>query len=95
MAIARALVTQPAIVLADEPTGNLDTHTSVEVLAVFQELNAQGITIILVTHEHDIAQYCRRVVELRDGLVVRDSGIVDRHVAQADLALLQPLEAAD
>jgi putative ABC transport system ATP-binding protein len=95
VAIARALVTQPAIVLADEPTGNLDTHTSVEVLAVFQELNAQGITIILVTHEHDIAQYCRRVVELRDGLVVRDSGIADRHVARADLALLQPLEAAD
>jgi putative ABC transport system ATP-binding protein len=95
VAIARALVTNPAIVLADEPTGNLDTHTSVEVLAVFQELNAQGITIILVTHEHDIAQYCRRVVELRDGLVVRDVTIADRHVAQADLALLQPLEAAD
>ncbi len=95
VAIARALVTRPAIVLADEPTGNLDTHTSVEVLAVFQELNAQGITIVLVTHEHDIAQYCRRVVELRDGLVVRDSTIADRHEAQADLALLQPLEAAD
>jgi putative ABC transport system ATP-binding protein len=95
VAIARALVTQPAIVLADEPTGNLDTHTSVEVLAVFQELNAQGITIILVTHEHDIAQYCKRVVELRDGLVVRDSSIADRRVAEADLALLQPLEAAD
>ena len=95
VAIARALVTRPAILLADEPTGNLDTHTSVEVLSVFQGLNEQGITIILVTHEHDIAQYCRRVVELRDGLVVRDSSIADRHVAQADLALLQPLEAAD
>jgi putative ABC transport system ATP-binding protein len=95
VAIARALVTQPAILLADEPTGNLDTHTSVEVLAVFQALNAQGITIILVTHEHDIAQYCRRVVELRDGLVVRDHSFDDRHVAQADLAQLQPLEAAD
>jgi putative ABC transport system ATP-binding protein len=93
VAIARALVTQPALVLADEPTGNLDSHTSVEVLAVFQELNAQGITIILVTHEHDIAQYCKRVVELRDGLVVRDSAITDRHVAQADLAQLQPVEA--
>jgi putative ABC transport system ATP-binding protein len=93
VAIARALVTQPAIVLADEPTGNLDTHTSVEVLAVFQALNEQGITILLVTHEHDIAQYCRRVVELRDGLVIRDEPIVDRHVAEADLAQLQPLAA--
>ena len=94
VAIARARVTQPAIVLADEPTGNLDTHTSVEVLAVFQALNEQGITIILVTHEHDIAQYCKRVVELRDGLVIRDEPMADRHVAAADLEKLQPLEAA-
>ena len=93
MAIARALVTQPALVLADEPTGNLDSHTSVEVLAVFQALNEQGITIVLVTHEHDIAQYCKRVVELRDGLVIRDEPIADRHVAEADLARLQPLAA--
>jgi len=90
VAIARALVTSPALVLADEPTGNLDTHTSVEVLSVFQELNAQGITIVLVTHEHDIAQYCKRVVELRDGHVVRDSAIADRHVAGDDLARLAP-----
>jgi putative ABC transport system ATP-binding protein len=95
VAIARALVTSPALVLADEPTGNLDTHTSVEVLSVFQELNEQGITIVLVTHEHDIALYCRRVVELRDGLVIRDEPIADRRLASADLALLQPLEAAD
>ena len=94
VAIARALVTQPALVLADEPTGNLDTHTSVEVLAVFQALNEQGITIVLVTHEHDIAQYCKRVVELRDGLVIRDEPITDRHVAEADLARLQPLDLA-
>ena len=94
VAIARALVTQPALVLADEPTGNLDTHTSVEVLAVFQALNEQGITIVVVTHEHDIAQYCKRVVELRDGLVIRDEPIADRHVAEADLARLQPLDLA-
>jgi len=93
VAIARALVTQPALILADEPTGNLDTHTSVEVLAVFQALNEQGITIILVTHEHDIARYCKRVVELRDGLVIRDEAIVDRHEAEADLAQLEPLAA--
>jgi len=92
VAIARALVTQPALVLADEPTGNLDSHTSIEVLAVFQALNEQGITIVLVTHEHDIAQYCKRVVELRDGLVVRDEAIMDRHVAEADLARLAPVE---
>ncbi len=92
VAIARALVTQPALVLADEPTGNLDTHTSVEVLAVFQALNAQGITIVLVTHEHDIAQYCKRVVELRDGLVIRDEPIAERHEAEADLARLAPVE---
>ena len=95
VAIARALVTGPALVLADEPTGNLDTHTSVEVLSVFQELNEQGITIILVTHEHDIARYCRRVVELRDGYVIRDSAIADRHVARRDLAALQPLDLVE
>ena len=92
VAIARALVTRPALVLADEPTGNLDSHTSIEVLAVFQALNEQGITIVLVTHEHDIAQYCKRVVELRDGLVVRDQAIEDRHVAEVDLARLAPAE---
>jgi len=92
VAIARALVTQPALVLADEPTGNLDTHTSVEVLSVFQELNAQGITIVLVTHEHDIAMYCKRVVELRDGHVVRDQSLENRHVAAADLARMAPAD---
>jgi putative ABC transport system ATP-binding protein len=94
VAIARALVTRPAIVLADEPTGNLDTVTSVEVLSVFQALNEEGITIVLVTHEHDIARYCRRVVELRDGHVVRDASIAHRHVASADLERLQPLALA-
>jgi len=69
VAIARALVNEPAIILADEPTGNLDSRTSLDVLSVFQELNAQGITVIIITHEHEIAQHARRIVEMRDGLI--------------------------
>jgi putative ABC transport system ATP-binding protein len=85
VAIARALVNQPAIVLADEPTGNLDTRTSLEIMAIFQELNRQGITIILVTHEHDIAAYCRRIIEFRDGLIIRDLAVPHPHNAGQDL----------
>jgi len=85
VAIARSLVTEPAILMADEPTGNLDTRTSIGVMSLFQELNDQGITIVLVTHEHDISQYARRIVELRDGLVVRDEQVSDRRRASADL----------
>ncbi len=72
VAIARSLVNDPAIILADEPTGNLDSRTSVEVMAILQELNLSGITILLVTHEPDIASYCSRNVTFRDGKVVRD-----------------------
>jgi len=90
VAIARALVTRPAILLADEPTGNLDSRTSVDVMSLFQELNAQGITVIMVTHEPDIARYCRRTVELRDGHIVRDEPVRDRHDALSDLARLEP-----
>jgi putative ABC transport system ATP-binding protein len=72
VAIARALVNDPAILMADEPTGNLDTKTSMEIIAIFQELNRQGMTVVLVTHEPDIAQRTKRVVELRDGSIVRD-----------------------
>jgi putative ABC transport system ATP-binding protein len=86
VAIARALVTQPTLLLADEPTGNLDTRTSVEVMALFQELNEAGITILLVTHEHDIAEYHRRVVEVRDGRIVRDHPVERRRIAADDLA---------
>lgn len=72
VAIARALVTEPKIILADEPTGNLDSKTSIEVMALFQELGAQGITVALVTHEPDIAEYASRVVVVRDGHIVTD-----------------------
>ncbi len=72
VAIARALVNDPAIILADEPTGNLDSKTSVEIMAVFQELNRQGITVIMVTHEQDVAAYAGRHLVFRDGLIVAD-----------------------
>jgi len=85
VAIARALVNQPAMVLADEPTGNLDTRTSIEILATFQELNRQGITIILVTHEHDIADYSRRIIEFRDGRIIRDQQVTQPRNAARDL----------
>jgi putative ABC transport system ATP-binding protein len=85
VAIARALVNQPAMVLADEPTGNLDTKTSIEIMATFQELNRQGITIILVTHEHDIAAYCQRIIEFRDGWIIRDLAVAHPHDAAKDL----------
>ena len=73
VAIARSLVNDPALILADEPTGNLDSRTSVEVMAILQGLNAAGITIVLVTHEPDIAAYCARNVAFKDGRVVRDA----------------------
>ncbi len=85
VAIARALVTRPALLLADEPTGNLDSRTSMEVMALFQELNEEGVTILLVTHEPDIARYTKRIVEVRDGRVVRDEPIRNRRSAAVDL----------
>lgn len=72
VAIARALVTQPAIILGDEPTGNLDSKTTLEIMALFDELHAQGHTIILVTHEQDIANHCRRIIRLVDGQIESD-----------------------
>jgi putative ABC transport system ATP-binding protein len=81
VAIARALVNNPALILADEPTGNLDTHTSVEVMQVFQELNDQGITVILVTHEPDIAHYAKRNVVMRDGCIISDIQVQNRLLA--------------
>ena len=85
VAIARALVNDPAILLADEPTGNLDTRTSVEIMAVFQGLNARGMTVLLVTHEPDIACYAKRIIELRDGRIVRDEPVAAPRHAASDL----------
>jgi putative ABC transport system ATP-binding protein len=94
VAIARALVTEPALILADEPTGNLDTRTSIEVMALFQELNTQGITIILVTHEPDIAVYAKRVVEVRDGRIRRDEPVKNRRSAAFDAEHFEEKEVA-
>jgi len=85
VAIARALVNEPAVLLADEPTGNLDTRTTLEVMALFQDLNDAGITILIVTHEPEVAEYCRRVIELRDGRLLRDEPIEHRRDARRDL----------
>jgi len=89
VAIARALVNQPALLLADEPTGNLDSKTSIEIMEVFQTLNEQGITIVMVTHEHDIAQYNKRCIVMRDGVVRSDSLVVDRLDAKNQNAALE------
>jgi putative ABC transport system ATP-binding protein len=85
VAIARALVNEPSILLADEPTGNLDSKTSIDVMSLFQELNNEGITILLVTHEPDLAQYSKRIVVLRDGFKVKDEVIKNRRIAVNDL----------
>jgi putative ABC transport system ATP-binding protein len=81
VAIARALVNRPTLLLADEPTGNLDSKTSVEVMSIFQDLNQQGLTIVLVTHEPDIAEHAKRVVTFRDGAVVSDEPVNQRKAA--------------
>ena len=92
VAIARALVNRPSILLADEPTGNLDSHTSVEIMEIFQGLNEAGLTIVLVTHEHDIAQYAKRVLVFRDGKVRKDDFVANRPRAHEVLKTLPTLE---
>ena len=85
VAIARALVTQPAILLADEPTGNLDTRTSLEVMRILQGLNDNGLTVLLVTHEPDIALYTKRLITFRDGCILRDEAVREGRRAGQDL----------
>jgi putative ABC transport system ATP-binding protein len=94
VAIARALVTQPKLLLADEPTGNLDSHMTVEIMALFQELNEQGITIVLVTHEPEVAAYAKRVVLMKDGKIIRDEPVKNRRRAAEDLKNIPELEEA-
>ena len=89
VAIARALVTEPSIVLADEPTGNLDSKSGVEVMALLQELNSQGITVVLVTHDEESAKHAQRIVHLKDGSVVKDEDVKDRSIAKDRLAEMQ------
>jgi putative ABC transport system ATP-binding protein len=94
VAIARALVNEPAVLLADEPTGNLDTQTSIEIMGVFQKLNDAGITIVMVTHELDIASYTRRNIIMRDGRVVSDSPVAERLFATKELNKLHAAQEA-
>jgi putative ABC transport system ATP-binding protein len=91
VAIARALINEPEVVLADEPTGNLDSRTSVEIMGIFQQLNSQGITIIMVTHESDIASYARRNVMMRDGIVRSDFAVTQRFDAAQELEKLKSI----
>ncbi|MDP4089186.1 MAG: ABC transporter ATP-binding protein [Bacillota bacterium] len=79
-AIARAIVNSPAVIMADEPTGNLDTKSSVEIMRIFQSLNNEGATVVMVTHEKDIAQHSKRIVRFRDGEIVSDEQVKDRIV---------------
>ena len=93
VAIARALVNDPEVVLADEPTGNLDSRTSVEIMGIFQQLNQRGITIIMVTHEPDIAAYARRNVVMRDGLILKDFDVTKRLDAATELEKIAPIDS--
>jgi putative ABC transport system ATP-binding protein len=94
VAIARGLVNEPKLLLADEPTGNLDSRTSIEIMGIFQRLNDQGMTVAMVTHELDIARYCRRVIVMRDGLVRSDEAVKDRLIASEELAKLDAEQKA-
>ncbi|MEY2439268.1 MAG: putative transport system ATP-binding protein [Verrucomicrobiota bacterium] len=92
VAIARALINDPEVLLADEPTGNLDSRTSIEIMGIFQDLNNRGITVIMVTHESDIASYARRNVVMRDGIVKTDRAVTQRLIATEEMARLGSIE---
>src|SRR5206468_6640350 len=93
VAIARALINDPEVLLADEPTGNLDSRTSVEIMGIFQQLNERGITIIMVTHEQDIAAYAKRNVIMRDGLIREDFDVTKRLDAATELEKIAPIDS--
>jgi len=95
VAMARALINDPAIIMADEPTGNLDTRTSIEIMGILQSLNRSGITIILITHEKDIAAYAKRNIAFRDGKIVRDELLPNPKKAEDELAALPEEEEED
>jgi putative ABC transport system ATP-binding protein len=92
VAIARALVTEPELLLADEPTGNLDSRTSIEIMGLLQAQNDAGLTVVMVTHELDIAAYCKRVVVMRDGAIIRDEANAEPRSAAAERATLDAAE---
>jgi putative ABC transport system ATP-binding protein len=94
VAIARALANQPSLLLADEPTGNLDSRTSIEIMGVFQALNDKGMTVVMVTHELDVAHFTKRMVVMRDGKVVSDTSVPNRLSAEVELQRLQEEEKA-
>ena len=94
VAIARALVNRPALLLADEPTGNLDSQTSIEVMGVFQKLNDAGMTVIMVTHELDVARYCKRMIILKDGKILTDEKVSNRLSAENELQKLRQEQEA-
>jgi putative ABC transport system ATP-binding protein len=87
-------VNQPEVVLADEPTGNLDSKTSLEIVNIFQELNDAGLTVIMVTHELYMARFCKRILVIRDGLLVRDDAVADRLRAPEELLVVKKEEEA-
>src|SRR5438105_11662297 len=93
VAIARALINEPEVLLADEPTGNLDSRTSVEIMGIFQELNDRGITVIMVTHEADIASYARRNVVMRDGVILKDFQVIQRLNATDELEKIPAIDS--